>query len=110
MLITKISILVMHVLSSQLMDLENRGIQSNQCVHVHGIWWIGVFVVFVANLYFFKNDSLLKLFQERHGLSLFSFFSQGGGHLVPIVLIIGTLVHLLLHFLLLYFCIATCIP
>ena len=33
--------------------IENRGIQSNQDVHVYGIWWIGAFVVSVANFYFY---------------------------------------------------------
>jgi len=63
-------------------------------------------VVFVANLYFLGNISLLKLSRTDMG---YLFFFQGGGHVVPIVLIIGTLVHLLLPFILLYFCIATCI-
>jgi len=39
--ITRIGILAMH------------GIQSNQDVHVYGIWWIGASVVFVANFYFY---------------------------------------------------------
>ena len=47
-------------------SIENRGIQSNQGVHVYEIWWIGVFVVFVANLYFFANNSLLKLFKKGY--------------------------------------------
>jgi len=33
-------------------SIENRGIQSNQDVHVYGIRWMGVVVVFVANFYF----------------------------------------------------------
>jgi len=33
-------------------SIENRDIQLNQDVHVYGIWWIGAFVVFVANFYF----------------------------------------------------------
>jgi hypothetical protein len=44
-------------------SIENRGKQSNQGVHVYGIWWISKFVVFVANSYFFGNNSLLKLFR-----------------------------------------------
>jgi len=55
-------------------SIENQGIQSNQCVHVYGIWWIGEFVVFVANFYFFRNNSLLKLFRKDIGyLYLFIF-------------------------------------
>jgi len=34
-------------------SIKNRGIQSNQDVHVYGIWWIGEFVVLVANFYFY---------------------------------------------------------
>jgi len=34
-------------------SIENRGIQSNQDVHVYEKWWMGVFVVFVANFYFY---------------------------------------------------------
>jgi len=48
-------------------SIENRGIQSNQDVHVYGIWWMGAFVVFVANFYFFGNNSLLKLFGKDMG-------------------------------------------
>jgi len=48
-------------------SIENRGIQSNQGVHVYGIWWMGGFVVFVANFYFFGNNSLLKLFRKHMG-------------------------------------------
>ena len=89
---------------------ENWSMQSNQGVHVYGIWWIGIFVIFVANLYFFENDSLYWNFSGKTwAIFILLFLTQGGGHLVPIVLIIGTLVHLLLLFLLLFFCIATCI-
>ena len=75
-------------------SIENRGIQSNQGVHVYGIWWIGVFVVFVANLYFFGNRSFLKLFQERLGLSLlsFSFFKfREAGIQYPLFYLLGHL-------------------
>ena len=50
-------------------SIENQGIQSNQDLHVYGIWWMGAFVVFVANFYFFGNNSI-ESFQKRHGLSL----------------------------------------
>jgi len=52
---------------------ENRGIQSNQGVHVYGIWWIGVFVVFLANSNFFGNNFLLKLFRKDMGYLYYSF-------------------------------------
>ena len=55
-------------------SIENRGIQSNQDVHVYGIWWIGAFVVFVANFYFFGNMSLLKLFTKDMGYLYYLFF------------------------------------
>ena len=53
---------------------KNRGIQSNQGVHVYGIWWIGVFLVFVANLYFLGNNSLLKLLRKTWAIFIIHFF------------------------------------
>ena len=58
-------------------SIENRGIQSNQDVHVYGIWWMGAFVVFVANFYFFGNNSLLKLFTKDMGY-LYFFIREAG--------------------------------
>ena len=54
-------------------SIENRGIQSNQDVHVYGIWWMGAFVVFVANFYFFGNNSLLKCFRKDMGYLYYLF-------------------------------------
>ena len=51
---------------------ENRGIQSNQDVHVSGILWIA-FIVFVANFYFFGNNTLLKLFRKDMGYLYYLF-------------------------------------
>jgi len=42
-------------------SIENRDIQSNQGVHVYGIWWIGAFVVFVANFYFYFCSLTINL-------------------------------------------------
>ena len=35
-----------YIVKSNNGSIENRGIQSNQDVHVYGIWWIGVYIVF----------------------------------------------------------------
>ena len=59
-------------------SIENRGIQLNQDVHVYGIWWIGAFVVFVANFYFFGNSSLLKLFWKDMGYLYYLLFFYSG--------------------------------
>ena len=56
-------------------SIENQGIQSNQDVHVYGIWWMGVFV---ANLFFFGNNSLLKLFRKDMGYLYYSLFFHSG--------------------------------
>ena len=62
-------------------SIENQGIQSNQDVHVYGIWWMGAFMVFVANFYFFGNNSLLKLFRKDMGylyyLFIYLFYYSG---------------------------------
>ena len=60
-------------------SIENRGIQSNQDVHVYGIWWIVAFVVFVANFYFFRNSSLLKLFKKDMGYLYYLFLFREVG-------------------------------
>ena len=60
------------IVKSTIGSIENRGIQSNQGVHVYGIWWIGVFV---ANLYFSGNNSLWKLFRKDMGYLYYSFTS-----------------------------------
>ena len=35
-----------YIVKSNNGSIENQGIQSNQDVHVYGIWWIGVYIVF----------------------------------------------------------------
>jgi hypothetical protein len=38
-----------YIVKSNKGSIENRVIQSNQDVHVCGIWWIGVYVVANSN-------------------------------------------------------------
>jgi len=40
---------------------------------VYGIWWIGAFVVFMVNFYFFGNSSLLKHFRKDMGYLYYLF-------------------------------------
>jgi hypothetical protein len=35
-----------YIVKSNNGSIENRGIQSNQDVHVYGIWWIGAYMIF----------------------------------------------------------------
>ena len=64
-------------------SIDNRVIQSNQDVHVCGIWWISVYVVANSNstfalqnesIFFLRFSELLKKTRAIFILSLFPFF------------------------------------